>query len=185
MFTSIRHRISIIACTIATAALGVEFSMASKAAYAVVDLLTCTGPYTASYNPGLTLLEPKQTVVSFNSTPFTCLISTDPTITSATSNSGAVTITASCTLATSPGEYEATYYWSNGNYSKVVFKETVQAKPGGQTVFISFGEVKEGQFQGAKATRNLTLFALDLLQCATPSGVTSATGTDTIELTGL
>lgn len=181
---NIKRRVTILACAVATAILSVELSVTSKAAYATITDVSCTGPYTANYNPGLTLQE-KDTTVTRNSTLTTCLpLLTNPAITSGSSNS-TVTISASCSLASTPAT-TITYYWNNSSlYSTIDFDIPIQTKPLGQTVFTSNGVVKDGLFKGDKAVRTLTLVTLDSAECLDPNGtgVTSATGFETLTLT--
>ncbi|MCC5600911.1 hypothetical protein LC586_17250 [Nostoc sp. CHAB 5714] len=63
-FFNTRYRVSVLACTIASATLGVELSLTEQSVHALdVNLLTCPGSATTSYNPGLTNTEQQTTIV--------------------------------------------------------------------------------------------------------------------------
>ncbi|MBW4597842.1 MAG: hypothetical protein KME46_34295 [Brasilonema angustatum HA4187-MV1] len=155
--------------------------MADSSAHAGVVDLSCTGGYTATYSPGLTF-EEKETVITRDGTLSTCVpLLTDATIVSGRGSSK-VTVNASCNSANTP-PYDLKYNWSNGQSSTIHFSSTVQQKPAGDTVFISTGIVTDGEFKNDMATRTLTLATLDSTQCLS-TGVSSATGNETLVLTG-
>ncbi|MDF5724478.1 MAG: hypothetical protein PUP91_29260 [Rhizonema sp. PD37] len=178
---SLNRTLSAFACATATVIISVDFSLGSKLARADVLDLSCTGGYTATYNPGLTL-EEKQAIVKIDSTLSTCVpLLTDPTIKSG-SYSNTLNVTASCDLTNST-PYDIEYHWSNERHSIVHFASTINQKPGGETVLVSTGIVTDGEFKNDMATRILALATFDTAECLT-NGVPNATGDETLVLTG-
>jgi hypothetical protein len=183
----IRRRVSVIACALAAAALGVEFSLFGQSARATdpdpateVNLLSCTGTQATSFNPGLTLI-PRQTT-------FNAVGSLSPCVSlGSTINSGNYqrtdTASLSC-LLDSEGPATYTYHWNNGKFSTVRYELTGRARPAGQAVFTFSGTVQSGEYAGARATMTLTLVTTQATGCLTPEGATSNSGVVTVTFAG-
>ncbi|MDF5716393.1 MAG: hypothetical protein PUP93_21565 [Rhizonema sp. NSF051] len=174
---SLNRKISVLVCTIATAIIGIDFSIISKPAHAVAVDLSCAGGYEATYNPPLTLSEKVTTIQSDGTLTCNPILGTDKTIISG-SDKGTATITASCDLA-SQTPTDRTYHWSNGQYSKVHLIPIVNEKPAGDSVVAYEGTVTEGEFINDTVTETLTLATLDTSKCLS-NGVPNASGAETI-----
>ena len=175
---SIRRQVSVLVCAVAAATLGIDFNLTTKPAYASVLDLSCAGEQETTYDPGLTL-EQKQTTANYDST-LTCnpLIATSAIVSG--SNKGTVSVIASCDL-TNETPYDRTYYWSDGQYSKVHIIPVEDEKPVGENVVTYTGLVTEGEFKNDTVAITVTTATLDSAKCAS-TGVTSTTGAQTITL---
>ncbi len=184
----IRRRVSVFACAIATATLGIEFSLIGQPARATnpntdssVDLLCPLGTQTATYSPGLTLIQ-RPTAVTVEGALLSC-VSSDPEINTGTyhfSGQGQF----SC-LLTSQAPFSVTYRWSNGKYSTVRYVSSVNQKVAAGSVVVSTGTVVDGEFKGDAAVRTVEDTTLQSGQCATSEGVTSTTGAASLTFTKL
>ncbi|MEH2072280.1 MAG: hypothetical protein V7K47_29710 [Nostoc sp.] len=176
------RRVSVLVYAIAAATLGIDFNIANKPANAGVVELSCTGPYTASYTPGLKLQE-QQTTINSEGILNTCLpLVSNPKIVSGRDSSTG-TITSSCLLTNQGSSTQTTYYWNNGQYYSIIkFIPVANQKPIGSSVIVQSGTVINGIFKNAMATRTITLVTTDSTKCAT-TGITRVNGVETITLT--
>ncbi|MFF5900893.1 hypothetical protein ACFY8O_33940 [Streptomyces argenteolus] len=147
----------------------------------LLTLVSCPlGTEAASFQPGLTYT-PQQTNLHIEGTIGPCLSVSNPSITSATfvvNGSG----TASCTSA----EFDSTLVvdWDSGPNSVIDYNLTINAKPNGESVFITVGEVVAGQFAGAAVVRTTADVTLDVTKCLTAEGLEEAAGPVTLTLVG-
>lgn len=147
---------------------------ASPASAQAADL-TCPGWATTTYQPGMTN-QPKTIHINGSGVYGPC-VSSDPTLTAGTfqaSGSGVV----SCTGGTFTGTIS--FEWNNGNHSVVSYTAVIGQRVLGEVVVVVEGTVTGGQFQGDQFLHTVTLFNLVPLDCATPQGVTSTAGPETI-----
>ncbi|MGW0607850.1 hypothetical protein [Streptomyces sp. NPDC002640] len=159
-------------------ALTVPASSAGAAEAADPLVINCTAGATQYYSPGLTLID-KPTHITASAT-YTCV------------GGGAVnsaqlsfdyTVEAGCLPTTSPVTTGITRLdWNEGPDSEIT-STFVVTRPVGQTVATTIGTVTSGQFDGYIVNQTGTYPALDLLQCATPAGVTSSQGLLVLTLT--
>ncbi|MFI9010007.1 hypothetical protein ACIGNX_22520 [Actinosynnema sp. NPDC053489] len=107
-------------------------------------------------------------------------VSSDPTLTAATSGS---TFTGPGSCLTLPGFSSGTSVltWNNGNTSTFAFNATT-AIVGGNVVITRTGTITAGRFAGDTAIRVVTYPAPNPLGCLT-TGVTSRTGVVTLTIT--
>ncbi len=189
MLTSIRRRVSVIACAIATTAFGVEFSLLGQTARATdpdpateVNLLSCTGTQATSFNPGLTLIPRQSTFKAVGSlSPCETLGSTISSGNYERTGTGMF----SCLLDSGEGTPPTyTYRWNNGKSSTVRYELTTRARPAGQTIFTFSGTVQSGEYAGARAVQTLTLATTQSTGCVTPEGATNNSGVVTLTFTG-
>lgn len=175
---SLSRSVSAIACAIATAIIGIDFSMGGKPAHAdIVDLTCPVGGETATYSPGLTNT-PQQVKVTVDGAHTTCVSLSDPTIKSA--NYRYILQRDISCLTSALGPYDVTYNFSNGKSSTVHFVSSEQVRGEGELVITSIGTVTSGEFAGDMVTRTVTETTLSPEQCLTPQGVTSVTGVTTL-----
>ncbi|MFV2116804.1 hypothetical protein ACFHW0_31395 [Micromonospora sp. LOL_025] len=147
-------------------------------ANATPTLVACSpGTETTTFDPPLTLIT-QQTDVHVDGTLGPCVSTTNPNINGAT-----FTIDgegpASCLLANFNSTYVAN--WNDGPDSVITYYTNVNLKPAGVTVFVSYGEVVSGQFQGAQVVRTTVEATIDVLKCAT-TGVPASSGPTTLTL---
>jgi hypothetical protein len=149
-------------------------------AHAATALLSCSGRQTVTYKPALTntIQSTKVTVTEHYGT---CL----PNAAGITSGDSTFSLTenASCTSLNDPvgAPDTPTYTWNTGQKSRVTFTVTsVVRLVNGNTQVTSAGTVTSGNFGvGSKATRTVTLPALDLTACA-GKGVSQQSGLATL-----
>ena len=176
----IRRPLSVLACAVATAIIGIDFSVAGKPANAAVIDVSCpVGSQATQYKPGITLQE-QQISLKTDGLLTTC-VSSDSSIVS-----GSYKITTegmiSCTLS-SLAPFDFTIKWNNKQSSTVHVIPAVNEKPLGETVAALTGSVVSGEFEGDMVTVTQTLATLSPTDCATSKGVTSVTGPTTVTLT--
>jgi hypothetical protein len=155
---------------------------ASATAAGLATLVACPlGTEATTFTPGLTFV-PRPTSVHVEGTLGGCVSTTNPSINNAT-----FTIdghgTASCLLPT----FDSTMVvvdWNSGANSVIRYTLTVNIKPGGETVFVSVGQVVSGQFAGAAVVRATVEATLDVAKCLTGDGVRHASGPAALALVG-
>lgn len=178
-----RPRVSVLACAIATAALGVEFSLTGQSASAQLIELTCLGSQTTTYSPGL---RPFPQSISYTATGAltSCVSPTDSTLQAGTYTINAQ-VTNTCLLSPTGQAGNLTFTWNNGQSSTVLFTSNIVLTPLATTQVVSTGTVISGLFQGAMATVTVTLVTPNLTQCLSAEGVTTLTGPVTLTFTRL
>ncbi|MBD2516895.1 hypothetical protein H6G93_18100 [Nostoc sp. FACHB-973] len=172
---NIHRQVSVIACTIATVILGVEFSLTGQSADAQVAALNCVGTENVSYSPPLTL-NPKPTNININGQFQIC--NGDAQIIGGYYSNIIQSPNSSCVqLTSSPANF--TYFWSDGTTSIVSFGTEVVT--GGASVInvTSPGYVISGRYQGSQVVKTLTLVASQLTGCVT-TGVAQSSGLVTL-----
>ncbi|WP_228038652.1 hypothetical protein [Nostoc sp. LEGE 12450] len=181
------RRVSLLACTIAAATLGIDFSFASQASNAeILPALICQGAQTSSYSPNITN-EKKTTTIDVEGVLTSCvyLLPIFP-------NSGTLTrigtysttipsIQASCNDLLPPfNPSDLTYKWSNNQSSTVRFVSGLINVVGGQTIIESNGIVTSGEFKNYAVRRTIALVAPNPTSCSDGVGVSKTTGTITL-----
>ncbi|MBC1225428.1 hypothetical protein GNF10_35315 [Nostoc sp. UCD121] len=176
-----RCTLSALACTIASAMLGVEFNLMGQKADALLNPilgLECVGENTNTYSPGLTSV-PKQTTVTVNTTFTVCNSLSQPQIVS-----GSYTATyqsqISCSNLSPLNPYTATYNWNDGSSSTVSYTYINEVKQQGQIVITLSGSVIAGKFTGKKVLVTGIQYTLALTQCNFPDGVNQISGPVTL-----
>ncbi|MFB7944169.1 hypothetical protein ACFC6L_04550 [Kitasatospora phosalacinea] len=142
-------------------------------------VMVCTGTGQQTYSPGITLTT-RPTTVTNTSDLTGC---TGGPVSSGHHHFGPFTTTASClyTPPTGPDAFDLT--WNDGTTSHYEGTYLVTTT-GGQLVVTSTGTVTSGRFAGKALQEVVAYLAPDLLQCATPQGVTAVSGPITIVVTG-
>ncbi|MFD5447863.1 hypothetical protein [Streptomyces sp. NPDC127100] len=141
-------------------------------------LVTCTGTQNISYSPGLTLAPRTVTITGTNN--LGPCVAPNTSITSGTIEFSA-TASSSCLDLLDSGSAVNVVKWSDGSTSTLQVTRTV-SQVAGQQVDAFTGSVASGTFQGATVTWTITNVSLDLLDCATPAGLTSQVGLDVFTL---
>jgi hypothetical protein len=169
MLTFIRSRVSVLACAIATAALGVDFSLANQSAHALTTDLNCVGTETNNYSPGVKT-QPQTINYTATGNFSNCVSLQDLSIQSASFNFGRQT-QLSCFSLFTANPLEITYQFNNGEYSTVRYHENIITNPAGQTIVTSIGKVIAGKFLDNNAVlttslpaRRLPIRCLDFLE---------------------
>ncbi len=177
---SLNRKVSALACAIATAIIGIDFSLGGKPASADVIDLTCpVGGETVTYSPGLTNTQPPTTATAkVDGSHTTCVSLSDPTIKSARYNF-TLQVNTSCLDSSIPTS-DIKYIFNNGQSSTVHYVTSQIVVAEGEIILTSVGTVTSGEFAGDMVTRTVTDTTLSPEQCATPEGVTSATGVTTL-----
>lgn len=176
-------RLAVAAGLLATA--GVVSSPPATAAPVVEqDLLTLVscplGTEAVTFQPGLTYT-PKPTNVHIEGTMGPCSSLSNPLISSAT-----FTVNGSGTASCLAAQFDSTMVvdWNDGPNSVIRYNITINAKPNGESVFISEGEVVSGQFAGAQVVRTTADVTLEVTKCLTEDGLEHASGPVTLTLAG-
>jgi hypothetical protein len=161
----------IIVAIAATAAFAVGSFVSAPAQAKGVDL-ECQGYSTSAYRPGVTLEERKVTVTQ-DGLAGPCLGMGNPKITSGTWH-----LKASGVLSCSTGSARGvrTYTWNNGAKSVESVTLTIDARPGGETVLITQGEIVRGVFKGDKTRTVAVLATTDLTACLRDEGLQTTAG---------
>ncbi|MFN6442111.1 MAG: hypothetical protein RMY35_035310 [Nostoc sp. DedSLP01] len=177
-----RCRVSVLACAIASAVLGVELSLTNQSASAIdVNLLNCPGTQSTSFSPGLSLT-PQQTTFKAVGSVSPCVSVGDPTINAGTFEATGTGLFSCLLNSTAP--YSITYKWNNGKSSTVRYEFFTNVRGVGQTVFTGSGTVLSGEYVGARAVQTLTLITPEATGCVTPQGATSNSGVVTLTFIG-
>jgi hypothetical protein len=151
-------------------------------ATAGITLLSCTGSYHTTYDPGLTYTP--QTVEFSTTNNYTiCLLS--PPITSGQSQASGPIPSASCTDLFSGGDSgQTTVTWNTGEtttYNWTALAEEI----GGNLVDTETGHVVSGKFAGDLVVRtSVTSISMIENGCSTPQGLQDQTGTVTLLISG-
>lgn len=182
-FFDIQYRVSVLACAIASAMLGVEFSLTNQSANAQIIELTCLGSQTTTYSPGLRLF-PQPISYTATGALTSCISPTDATLQAGTYTINAQ-VTNTCLLSPTGQAGDLTFTWNNGQSSTVRFTTNVVLTPLATTQVVSTGTVISGLFQGAMATVTVTLVTPTVTQCLSAEGVTTLTGPVTLTFTRL
>lgn len=159
----------------------VGVSVSASSAHAASST-TCTGSTTVSYSPGLTFT-PRTVSYSETDTYSSCT-STDTSLTSGSFSGGTTIAGASCFSVDVSGPLGGGYTvsWNNGQSSTLSALVLTDDIIDGTEVFTGVGTVTAGEFIGGDATVVWTYPVLDPLQCLTSQGLTSQSGTVTLEI---
>jgi hypothetical protein len=155
--------------------------IAASTAHAGFLEATCQGTVNSTFSPGLRLTN--QSINGSDSSAFSCTSATDPTVTGG-STAQSYAATQSCLNPAASYPFSATIHWNNGATSTVSGISVLTALAG-QSVYTVTGTVTAGQFNGDSVVYVTIEPALNLLECAFAPGVTSRSGTATLEVTGL
>lgn len=174
----------VVAATLLATAGAVASPSASAAPSAEGDLLTLVscplGDEAVRFQPGLTY-EPEPTNVHIEGTMGPCASLSNPEIAYAT-----FTVNGSGTASCLAAQFNSTMVvdWNDGPNSVIRYNITINAKPNGESVFISEGEVVSGQFEGAQVVRTTADVTLEVTKCLTEEGLEHASGPVTLTLVG-
>ncbi|MEV6107328.1 hypothetical protein AB0M28_21840 [Streptomyces sp. NPDC051940] len=164
------------------AAVGLVFASAvlvAPVAHADPMVMTCAGSGLQTYSPGITLTT-QETVVTNTSDLTGCV---GGPVTSGRHVFGPFHTTASCLYTPPAGPDAFDLTWNDNTTSHYEGTYTVLTT-GGQLVVTSTGTITLGRFAGKALQEVVAYTAPDLLQCATPQGVTSVSGPLSITLAG-
>ncbi|WP_328723511.1 hypothetical protein OHT52_31085 [Streptomyces sp. NBC_00247] len=153
---------------------------ATPASAGVADATCLLGTETTTYSPPVTLT-PQSVHINTVRQLGPCL-STNPAITTGTMNIS-FNATRSCLTVASPSTATLTINWNNGQTSTLLVNY-VNNNAAGQIVSVGTGAVTAGLFAGDSAVVVNVGPTLDTLNCAL-NGISSRTGTFTLELTSL
>ena len=174
---SLNRKVSAIACAIATAIIGIDFSMGGKPAHADSFDLNCVlGVETVKFDPGITNT-PRPITTTEEGQQVTC-ISSDSKIESVKFKAQFQGDN-SC-LAFGLPTYIATYTFNNGDKSKVEFESAI-FEAEGENLLIQRGKVISGKFQGDKVIKTITNLTLSPQKCLTTEGIASISGAVTVQ----
>jgi hypothetical protein len=151
-------------------------------ATAGVTLLSCTGSYHTTYDPGLTYTP--QTVQFSTTNNYTiCLLS--PPITSGQSQASGQIPSATCLNLFSGGDSgQTTVTWNTGQTTTYNWT-AVTEEIGGILVDTETGKVVSGKFIGDLVVRtSVTSISMIVNGCNTPHGLQNETGTVTLLISG-
>ncbi|WP_327179533.1 hypothetical protein OG599_32455 [Streptomyces sp. NBC_01335] len=153
--------------------------LAAPTAHADPVVMVCTGTGLQTYSPGITL-STQQTEVTNSSDLTTCL---GGPVSSGRHSFGPFDTTASCLYTPPIGDDAFDLTW-NDNTTSHYEGTYVVVVTGGQLIVTSTGTITSGRFAGKALQEIVTYLAPNLLQCATPQGVTSISGPISIVITG-
>lgn len=149
-------------------------------AHAAPVSVTCTGSSALTYSPGMRFT-PRN--IDFTETnTYTGCISSDPAVTSGHA-SDAYTSEFSCLNPLITGTGETFIDWNNGQSSTfaLTFTDTIA---GAVETVTGTGTITSGQFTGATAVIVWIYTIPNALNCLTPTGVTSQSGTIAVTILG-
>ena len=150
------------------------------AAHAATGNVTClAGTTSATYNPGITFA-PRTVHVKGEDIYGGPCISSDPTLASGIDRFDA-TLPLSCEQPFFNGPGTTVIKWNNGQQSTLSVNGVVTTN-GGQIVDTFTGTVTAGEFTGASVLAVLTEAQPNAAQCASQQGVTSESGTTTLQI---
>jgi hypothetical protein len=174
----VKRRIVILACS-GILGLGVLAATAAQApgAHAQVTDVTCVGTDSSVISPGL-LFTP-QTVTITTTKIYALCVSTDLTLISGISVTTGTAVR-SCDLTTFDHPGVAVISWNNGQTSTFTYN-AMATFPAGESVVTFTGAITAGEFTGDTAVVVSTGAAIDPGACLAPPGVTSLSGTLTLE----
>lgn len=149
-------------------------SVADAPPATALDLLgiTCLGSQTTTYEPGLTFQE-RPTTFTVTGTLSSCSSPTNPQIVSGTFSSKGE---GSFSCVTGSAVLTSVIKWNTGQSTTVQIGFNLNAKPNGTTVLVSLGQVADGLFRGGVYLAPKVLTSPNLLGCATPEGMLTASG---------
>lgn len=152
---------------------------AASAHASILQTLTCQGTEFTTFSPALTRTA-TATFISSADTFGPC-VSTDTSISGGLSYTETSDPTASCGTLLSGGSGQTTFLWSNGNSSTFSYSRTT-IDLNGEIISTLTGTITSGEFAGNLATEVLVLPTLDLTACESAAGISTASGTATIEI---
>lgn len=166
-----------LALTTGLLALGTCLAAPASAAPAAEDgLVSCPlGVQNTSYTPGLTLTTPAPHVEVDSSGTLGPCVSTDLGHTGGTyefEGSGDL----NCLGGGSAGTGRITWSDPGTVPSRFTYTGTLALRPNGTTVLVATGPVTSGDYAGRTIVSTIVITSTDLLACASPSGLTSASG---------
>jgi hypothetical protein len=172
-------------------AVGVLALSVAPAARAAAFEMMCTGTDVHMFNPGLSNTEQLtqfQATETFTNCPLK--IGAPSNLNGGTSTvQGSFLVACTIPAVLQPVETTETYYWSNGSQSVVTYNDLVEGIAVDGTLTGTFtGTVTSGVGAGSGATLVLVLPDFQNILsngCATPPGLTSLSGTVTLNLLGL
>ena len=178
--TSKRIRLGGSVAAVAATLLTVVGVASGPAAHAATGNVTCpAGTTTATYNPGITFT-PRTVHVKGEDIYGGPCISSDPTLASGIDRFDA-TLPLSCEQPFFNGPGTTVIKWNNGQQSTLSVNGVVTTNAG-QIVDTFTGTVIDGEFNGASVLAVLTEVQPNAVQCLTPQGVTSESGTTTLQI---
>lgn len=154
---------------------------APSAHAADVELLSCTGTGTNTYQPGVTA-QPRTVSITSSAEYSSCVSSGSPAITS-----GGYGIVASGLVSCLAGgvSITVTIAWDTGETTTVAAVGLVVLRPANEVVVVYQGTVTAGRFTGAAVVMTAALVNATPAQCLTPEGVTGTGGPAAITITQL
>ena len=153
------------------------------AAHALTVNVTCpAGTTTATYDPGIRLMTRTVHVQGEDIYDGPCT-SSDPTPKSGIDRFDA-TLPLSCEQPFFSGPGTTVIEWNNGRQSTLSVNGVVTTN-GGQIIDTFTGTVTAGEFTGASVVAVLTDVQPNVLECASSHGVTSESGTTTLNISTL
>jgi hypothetical protein len=152
---------------------------AASAHASILQTLTCQGTEFTTFSPALTKTA-AATYISSADTFGPC-VSTDTTISGGVAYTESSDPSASCAALLSSGSGETTFFWSNGKSSTFSYTRTT-IDLNGEIISTQTGTITSGEFAGNLATEVLVLPTLDLTACESATGISTASGTATIEI---
>lgn len=156
--------------------------LAAPAVAAALTHVSCVGTTDDSYNPGLT--NQQQDVDFHAQDTYSPCTSSDQTLT-AGGDTFEGNLPLSCLQPVLTGSYKLEVQWNNGRSSELALTTSDWSSVEGEIVVTVVGDVSGGEFRGDTVAAQWTQATLDPIKCASPGGVTSATGTATLLITGL
>ncbi|WP_147288145.1 hypothetical protein [Nocardia pseudobrasiliensis] len=158
---------------------GMSIAFLPTAQATVGDLICGTGVEAASYSPGLTNTAQPETV-TLNGTLGPCVSLKDLSVTGG-SYHVVVNNTFSCLTLFGNASGVRTFTWNNGQSSTFTYTASIE-KAESEVVATYTGTITGGEFAGDHALMVVTSASLSALQCATPPGVQSSSGTITLAI---
>ncbi|MEU5696514.1 hypothetical protein [Actinosynnema sp. NPDC020468] len=159
---------------------GLLAAAAPSASAAALDA-TCTGTTATGYAPGLLLLTERPTLVSQSHVLTVCKSQADPAIKSATSFSSGLG-SLSCLALGAAGNGTQTITWNTGDTTTFFFNRT-RTILAGLTADVLNGVVIAGKFQGDSVVVTVTGLIANPLGCLSATGLLTASGPVTVEIT--
>ncbi|MDX3764042.1 hypothetical protein [Streptomyces sp. AK02-04a] len=162
------------------ALLGSGMAGPAMTAQAGVLSANCTGTEHVAFDPGMTLTA-KPTKVTVDGKLNPCQTSV-PGVTAAAYQE-TLTATLGCLDPLVPGTGIRTFHWKVGHEATSTFAYTRTVSHLGAALIVTYtGTITNGLFSGHTATQIITQIPHDPLLCATDEGVTSSSGTVTLEI---
>lgn len=143
-------------------------------------LVECPGTIALSYSPGITST-PRTTSYVGQATLGPCVSTLGPDFASGQLEASGGGELSCLTGGNSTGD--ASIAWAGGQESEFTFTGEVGLRPLGVTVLILTGTMTDGAFEGADLVVVLPMLATDLLNCLTPTGLTSLAGPISVTIT--